>query len=64
LFLTWNFQKMTISLKELSKRLKHSTTTVSRALGLVEVTIGLVLYPNQLQRKAAGALNDRCIPFI
>lgn len=55
---------MTISLKELSKRLKHSTTTVSRALGLVEVPIGLLLYPNQLQRKAAGALNDRCIPFI
>ena len=64
LFLTWNFQKMTINLKELSKQLKHSPKTVSRALGLVEVPIGLVFYTNQLQRKAAGALNVRCIPFI
>ena len=37
---------MTINLTELSKRFKHSPTTVSRALGLVEVPIGLVVYPN------------------
>ena len=55
---------MTINLKELSKRLKLSPTTVSRALGLVDVQIGLVLYPNLLQRKADGALNGRSIPFI
>ena len=37
----------------------------SGSLRLVEVPkIGLVLYPNQLQRKAAGVLNDLCIPFI
>ena len=51
LFLTWNFQKMTINLKEHSKRLKHSPSSFSRVLGLVEVPICFLPYPNQTPKE-------------